>query len=88
MLLDQQFPMERAFAGRRCCPAAGYHRLRSGATIAALDPRVLRTPPMSAIHRYPGSMADRIQACSAQIGSISTAAMRPAIWTTGTGSRC
>ena len=62
MLLDQQFPMERAFAG----PAKVLERfgtLDPGA-IAAADPEAFAdlcaTPP--AIHRYGRSMAARIQA--------------------------
>jgi len=61
MLLDQQFPMERAFAG----PAKVLERfgtLDPGA-IAAADPEAFATlcatPP--AIHRYGRSMAGRIQ---------------------------
>jgi len=62
MLLDQQYPMEHAFRG----PAKILERFGS------LDPRVIAdadpeefaalcsTPP--AIHRYPGSMAQRVQA--------------------------
>ena len=88
MLLDQQFPMERAFAG----PALLAQRLGTPdrldpAAIAALDPEVLRTaaqgPP--AIHRYPGSMADRIQAL-AQIVVDQYGGDAAAIWTTGTGT--
>jgi uncharacterized HhH-GPD family protein len=67
MLLDQQFPMERAFAG----PAKVLQRfgtLDPGA-IAAADPQafaqVCATPP--AIHRYGRSMAGRIQALAAVI---------------------
>jgi uncharacterized HhH-GPD family protein len=65
MLLDQQFPMERAFAG----PSILAERLGTPdrldpATVLATDPQTLAdlssTPP--AIHRYPGSMAGRIQA--------------------------
>lgn len=62
MLLDQQFPMERAFAG----PAKVLSRFGSlePADIAAADPdefaALCSTPP--AVHRYPGSMATRIQA--------------------------
>lgn len=61
MMLDQQFPMERAFAG----PAKVLERFGSlePAAIAAADPEVFselcRTPP--AIHRYGGSMAARMQ---------------------------
>jgi uncharacterized HhH-GPD family protein len=67
MLLDQQFPMERAFAG----PAKVLERFGS------LDPREMAradpddfaamcaTPP--AVHRFPGSMAGRIQALAAHV---------------------
>jgi len=61
MLLDQQFPMERAFAG----PAKVLERfgtLAPGA-LAAADPEsfadLCATPP--AVHRYGRSMAGRIQ---------------------------
>ena len=64
MLLDQQFPMERAFAGpQKIAERLGVDRLDPTA-IAALDPEefaaLCATPP--AVHRYPGSMAGRIQA--------------------------
>ncbi len=61
MLLDQQFPMERAFAA----PAKVLDRFGTlePAAIAAADPEKFKelcsTPP--AIHRFPGSMAARIQ---------------------------
>src|SRR4051812_33629161 len=61
MLLDQQFPMERAFAG----PAKLLDRFGSldPAAIAAADPEQFASlcaePP--AVHRFPGSMAERIQ---------------------------
>jgi uncharacterized HhH-GPD family protein len=67
MLLDQQFPMERAFAG----PAKVLDRFGSldPAEIAAADPEefatLCATPP--AVHRYPGSMATRIQALAAHV---------------------
>lgn len=69
MLLDQQFPMERAFLG----PYLLQERLgRSldAAEIADWDPEelsaVFRGPP--AIHRYPTSMAKRTQAlCQALV---------------------
>ncbi len=69
MLLDQQFPMERAFAG----PAKILDRFGSldPADVAAADPEAFAalcsTPP--AVHRFPGSMAARIQALAAQIVS-------------------
>ena len=62
MLLDQQVPMEWAFRG----PATLLERLGSldAVTIAEMEPDLLdiecRTKP--AVHRYPSSMAKRIQA--------------------------
>lgn len=62
MLLDQQVPMETAFAG----PHKIAERLGTldPAAIADADPEAFAalcaTPP--AVHRYPGSMAGRIQA--------------------------
>jgi uncharacterized HhH-GPD family protein len=67
MLLDQQFPMERAFAG----PAKILDRFGSldPAEIAAADPEefvaLCSTPP--AIHRFPGSMAERVQALAVHV---------------------
>jgi uncharacterized HhH-GPD family protein len=63
MLLDQQFPMERAFAGPRLlADRLGVDSL-SAAELAAVDPEELirhfQGPP--AVHRYPGSMAARTQ---------------------------
>ena len=63
MLLDQQFPMERAFgAPRLLADRLGVDSL-SAADLAAADPEALTTvfqgPP--ALHRYPGSMAGRTQ---------------------------
>jgi uncharacterized HhH-GPD family protein len=61
MMLDQQFPMERAFAG----PAKVLERFGSldPSAIAAADPEefaaLCALPP--AVHRFPGSMAARIQ---------------------------
>ena len=64
MMLDQQFPMERAFAGPRLlADRLGVDTL-SAADLAEADPEqlgtVFRGPP--AVHRYPGSMAGRAQA--------------------------
>jgi uncharacterized HhH-GPD family protein len=62
MLLDQQFSMERAFAG----PAKILDRFGNldPAQIAAAEPEQFASlcaePP--AVHRFPGSMAERIQA--------------------------
>lgn len=67
MLLDQQFPMERAFAG----PAKVLERFGTlePAAVAAADPEAFAdlcaTPP--AIHRYGRSMAGRIQALAGVI---------------------
>jgi uncharacterized HhH-GPD family protein len=63
MLLDQQFPMERAFAGpQKIVERLGVDSL-DPAVVAALDPEefaaLCATPP--AVHRYPGSMAGRLQ---------------------------
>ena len=63
MLLDQQFPMERAFAGPRLlAERLGVDEL-SAAHLATADPdelvRIFRGPP--AVHRYPGAMAARTQ---------------------------
>jgi uncharacterized HhH-GPD family protein len=67
MLLDQQFPMERAFAG----PAKILERLGTldPAAVADADPEefaaLCATPP--AVHRFPGSMAARVQALAALV---------------------
>lgn len=63
MLLDQQVPMERAFAGpRTIADRLGVERL-DARQIADADPdsfaAVLSEPP--AVHRYPKAMAGRIQ---------------------------
>ena len=69
MLLDQQFPMERAFAGpQKIVERLGVDTLEP-ASIAGLDPEefaaLCATPP--AVHRYPGSMARRIRALAQAI---------------------
>lgn len=62
MLLDQQYPMEAAFAG----PHKLVQRIGGfdAETLATYDPEkfaaLCSTPP--AVHRYPGAMAKRIQA--------------------------
>ncbi len=67
MMLDQQFPMERAFAG----PAKVLDRFGSldPGAIAAADPEefaaLCSVPP--AVHRFPGSMAARIQTLAAMV---------------------
>jgi uncharacterized HhH-GPD family protein len=64
MLLDQQFPMERAFASPwLLAQRLGVQRL-DPAAIAAHDPdafaKLMAGPP--ALHRYPAAMAGRVQA--------------------------
>lgn len=67
MLLDQQVPMETAFAG----PAKIRDRLGEigPAALAGQNPDhlvdVFTQPP--AVHRYPGSMAGRVQALAAAV---------------------
>ena len=67
MMLDQQYPMEHAFRG----PAKVLDRFGSldPARIAAADPEefaaLCATTP--AIHRFPGSMAARLQALAALV---------------------
>jgi len=80
MLLDQQFPMERAFAG----PAtilARFGTLEPGA-VAAADPEsfadLCATPP--AVHRYGRSMAARIQQL-ATVVATEYAGDAASIWT-------
>lgn len=64
MLLDQQFAMERAFAGPKLLADRLGAATLSAREIAAFDPErfvsIFQGPP--AIHRYPGSMAARTQA--------------------------
>ena len=83
MLLDQQFPMERAFAG----PAKVKERFGTldPAEIAAAEPEgfadLCATPP--SVHRYGRSMAGRIQAVAIAVrddydGDVTR------IWTTAT----
>lgn len=64
MLLDQQMPMERAFLGPwKLAERMGTTERLDVARIAAYDPEefaaLVSTPP--AVHRFPGSMAGRIQ---------------------------
>jgi len=63
MLLDQQFPMERAFGSPRLLADRLGVETLSAAGLADADPEhlvtVFKGPP--ALHRYPGSMAARTQ---------------------------
>ncbi len=67
MMLDQQYPMEHAFRG----PAKVLDRFGTldPAAIAAADPEqfaaLCSTPP--AVHRFPGSMAARLQTLAALV---------------------
>lgn len=67
MALDQQIPMEKAFRG----PAVLRERLGGldAVSIAQMDAdaftAVMATPP--AVHRFPGSMAKRLQALCAHL---------------------
>jgi uncharacterized HhH-GPD family protein len=67
MMLDQQYPMEHAFRG----PAKVLERFGTldPAAIATADPETFAslcsTPP--AVHRFPGSMAARMQALAALV---------------------
>jgi uncharacterized HhH-GPD family protein len=67
MLLDQQFPMERAFAG----PAKILDRFGTldPEAVAGADPErfaeLCAVPP--AVHRFPGSMAARVQALATHV---------------------
>jgi uncharacterized HhH-GPD family protein len=69
MLLDQQIPLERAFvAPYRLAQRLGVDTL-DAAMIAGYDPEALAalfaTPP--ALHRFPGSMAARVQTLCAVV---------------------
>ncbi len=82
MLLDQQFPMERAFASpAELARRLGVRRLDPGA-LARMDPERLAElfAERPALHRYPKSMARRVQDLCAvideQLGGDTTA-----LWT-------
>lgn len=82
MLLDQQIPMETAFAG----PAKLRDRLGEldPGFIAGYDPdkflEAFRLTP--AVHRFPGSMATRVQALAAAVRD-EWGGDTAAIWTSG-----
>jgi uncharacterized HhH-GPD family protein len=82
MLLDQQVPMETAFAGPYKI-ATRLGRL-DAATIAGYDPdafaEVFKQSP--AVHRFPGSMAARVQSLAATLVD-DWGGDAAAIWTTG-----
>ncbi|AQA04050.1 Fe-S cluster assembly protein HesB [Mycobacterium sp. MS1601] len=82
MLLDQQFPMEAAFAG----PKKIADRIGDvdAALIAGYDPDkfVALCSETPAIHRFPGSMAKRVQALAQQVVD-EYGGDAAAIWTDG-----
>ena len=82
MLLDQQFPMETAFAG----PKKIADRIGGldAELIAGYDPDkfVALCSETPAIHRFPGSMAKRVQAL-AQLVVDEYGGDAAAIWTSG-----
>src|SRR3954451_9766647 len=62
MVLDQQVPMEKAFAG----PAVIAHRMGGSLDVAAIaaideDDFVALCSQRPAIHRFPGAMAKRVR---------------------------
>jgi uncharacterized HhH-GPD family protein len=70
MLLDQQMPMERAFLGPwKLAERMGTTTRLDVGRIAAYDSQefaaLVSTPP--AVHRFPGSMAGRIQALAGHV---------------------
>jgi uncharacterized HhH-GPD family protein len=81
MLLDQQVPMEKAFAGPQVIAERLGVPSLDPAVVAGTDPErfhaVMSTPP--AVHRYPGSMGTRVQALAAFVRDH-YAADATAIW--------
>ncbi|HET6153258.1 MAG TPA: HhH-GPD-type base excision DNA repair protein [Marmoricola sp.] len=70
MLLDQQYPMEHAFRG----PAKLLDRFGTldPESIAAADPEAFATvcATTPAVHRFPGSMATKIQAVASDVATL------------------
>ena len=85
MLLDQQMPMERAFAGPYRLAQRLGRRSLDAAEIAAWDPdafaKVMAGPP--ALHRYPTAMAGRVQALCRHVAE-ERGGDAAAIWRTAT----
>jgi uncharacterized HhH-GPD family protein len=69
MLLDQQFPMERAFTSPYLLAQRLGRDTLDAAEIAAYDPdafaKLMAGPP--ALHRYPTAMASRVQALARHV---------------------
>ena len=82
MLLDQQIPMEQAFRGPRTL-AERLGGLDAGSVVTT-DPDVLAAacagPP--AVHRFPGSMANRIRALCGHLVAEHGGAVEQ-LWTAG-----
>jgi len=82
MLLDQQIPMEQAFRGPRML-AERLGGLDAGSVVTT-DPDVLAAacagPP--AVHRFPGSMANRIRALCGHLVAEHGGAVEQ-LWTAG-----
>ncbi|MFN8126326.1 MAG: HhH-GPD-type base excision DNA repair protein [Candidatus Nanopelagicales bacterium] len=88
MLLDQQFPMEQAFAGRLCWrPGWSTPGRLDPATVLAADEATLlaaaKGPP--AVHRYPGSMVSRVAALAQIVVDEAAPATPRPLWAEGTG---
>lgn len=84
MVLDQQIPMERAFAA----PAALRRRLGTdldARSIASMDPDSLATvfAATPALHRFPGSMARRVHQLCCQLADDFDG-QAASVWTTAT----
>lgn len=82
MLLDQQMPMERAFLGPwKLAERMGTTERLDVARIASYDPEefaaLVSAPP--AVHRFPGSMAGRIQGLARHV-VVEYAGDTAAIW--------
>ena len=87
MVLDQQVPLEKAFADLGCC-ARGSARKLDAAAIAAMPSDELTGLFVArpALHRFPGSMAARVQdLCRLLVEEYGGDAA--AVWTTATSRR-
>jgi uncharacterized HhH-GPD family protein len=88
MLLDQQFPMERAFAGPATLAGRmGTPERLDPVVVAGYDPEafadLMARPP--AVHRFPGSMAARVQSL-ARVVADEYESQAERLWeTAGTG---
>ena len=87
MVLDQQIPLERAFAAPYEL-AARLGRPLDVAELAAFDPDELGSvfAKQPALHRFPGSMAKRVQALC-QLVMSSYGGDAGAVWTTAADGR-